>query len=53
MNYLGLVLVLEVPVLLTKPERRHRTWKLALETTASCVLVLVIGAAEYYVYSLG
>ncbi len=53
MKSLGLVLVLEVPVLLTAPERRRHTWKSALEVMASCVLVMVIGAAEYYVYRLG
>ena len=53
MKSLGLVLVLEIPVLLTTPERRQRTWKGALEAMASCVLVLVIGAAQYYVYRLG
>ncbi len=53
MKSLGLVLVLEVPTLLTAPEKKRRNWKSAIEAVASCVLVLVIGVAEYYVYSRG
>jgi len=53
MRSLGLVLVLEVPMMLTVPEKRARSWKSAFETVTSCVFALLICATEYYVYRHG
>ena len=53
MRSLGLVLVLEVPMMLTAPEKRARSWKLAFEAVTSCVLAFLICVTEYYVYRRG
>lgn len=53
MRSMGLVLVLEVPQLLTTSEERSRSWKAAFGTVAGCLLGLVICATEYYVYRHG
>jgi polysaccharide biosynthesis transport protein len=53
MRSMGLVLVLEVPVLLTTSEERSRSWKAAFGAVMGCVLGLVICATEYYVYRHG
>jgi succinoglycan biosynthesis transport protein ExoP len=53
MHSLGLVLVLEVPLMLSVSEERSRFWKSAFTAATGCILVLVICATEYYVYRLG
>jgi hypothetical protein len=53
MRSLGLVLVLEVPILRTKAEQRSRSWKMAYEALVGCALALVICATQYYVYRRG
>jgi polysaccharide chain length determinant protein (PEP-CTERM system associated) len=53
MRSLGLVLVLEVPIMFTASEERSRSWKVARETLTGCILVLIICATEYFVYRRG
>jgi polysaccharide biosynthesis transport protein len=47
---LGVALVFEIPLLLTSAEKRSRFWKQAFELAAGSLLLLVICAAQYYVY---
>jgi polysaccharide biosynthesis transport protein len=53
MRSFGLVLVLDVPVILTAREKRSNNWRSACGAVASVFLVLVICAAQYYVYKRG
>ena len=49
----SLPLVIAVPLLLTPAEERSRTWTRALEGLAGSMMVLVVLAAEFYVYRNG
>jgi polysaccharide biosynthesis transport protein len=53
MRSFGLVLVLDLPVIPTARERRSNNWRSVLGAVASVFLVLVICAAQYYVYKRG
>jgi polysaccharide biosynthesis transport protein len=46
-------LVVAVPVVLTRGEERRQTWQKAFEWLAGSVLVLMVVAAEFYVYRHG
>jgi hypothetical protein len=49
-RHFGAPIVLSVPLLLTPAEGRRRTWHGAVQWLAGSVLLLVVCAAEYYVY---
>jgi hypothetical protein len=49
----ALPLVVGVPLLLTRSERRAHTWKVAFEWVAGCALTLTVLAAEFYTYRRG
>jgi len=50
---LKIPLVVGIPILLTRREARRRTWKGAVEWVAGSTVVLIMLAAEYYVYRRG
>jgi polysaccharide biosynthesis transport protein len=50
---LGIPMVVAIPETLTASEKRIRTWGTVLEWCSSTGIVLVIAAAEYYVYRHG
>jgi len=45
-------LVLSIPLLPTRREKRIRTWRTALELFAGCVVAIVMAAYEFYAYRL-
>jgi hypothetical protein len=45
-------IVVGIPLLWTPAEERKRKRKHALEWVAACALMIVVAAAEYYVYRL-
>jgi polysaccharide chain length determinant protein (PEP-CTERM system associated) len=46
----GAPLVIALPVVLTSREQRRRGWRKAFEFVGATVLVVMIGAAEFYVF---
>ena len=46
-------LVLGIPLLLTRAEKRKLAWRHSLEWAAGSVLVLLVGATELYIHRLG
>ena len=43
-------LVVGVPLFRTPKEEKRRRWRIGLEWVASCILMLVVAVAEYWVY---
>ena len=49
----GAAIVLGVPLVLTSAEKRMRNWRASAEWVAGCALILVVCAAEFYIYRRG